>query len=290
VTDVLTLGETMILLDPAEDGPLRLGLPMTLRFAGAESNFAVALARLGVPVAWVSRLGRDPFGDLVLSTLEAEGVDVSLVRRDEARTGLFVKWRDGGRSHVAYWRAGSAASRLEPADVPDAALDGVRLVHLSGITMAISDSGRALVVDVARRARERGITVLFDPNFRPALPDTPEAACERQREVLPYVDWYLAGEGEARLLWGDELLPCETVLRRGEEGAVLRGEVIAPPRRADVLDEIGAGDGFAAGFAYGLLQGLEPREAVRIGHVVAAGALAGTGDWETFPRLEELVL
>jgi 2-dehydro-3-deoxygluconokinase len=290
VSEVLTLGETMILLDPAEEGPPRLGLPMTLRFAGAESNFAVALARLGVSVTWVSRLGCDPFGDLVASTLEAEGVDVSLVRRDDVRTGLFVKWREGGRSRVAYWRAGSAASGLAPGDVPDSALDGVRLVHLTGITMAISESGRALVLDVARRAHERGIVVLFDPNFRPALPDTPEAACERQREVLPYVDWYLAGEAEASLLWGDEPLPCEAVLRRGELGALVGGEVVPPPRRAEVLDEVGAGDGFAAGFAFGLLRGLEPREAARIGHVVAAGALAGTGDWETFPRLVELGL
>src|SRR5207244_1869013 len=134
----------------------------------------------------------------------------------------------------------------------------------------------------------RGLVVLFDPNFRPALPDTPEAALERQREVLPYVDWYLAGEEEVRLLWGDERLPCATVLRRGEAGAVVGGELVPPPRLAEVLDEIGAGDGFAAGFAFGLLRGLPPREACRIGHVVAAGALAGTGDWETFPRLEEL--
>jgi 2-dehydro-3-deoxygluconokinase len=288
VSEVLTLGESMILLDPAEDGSPRLGLPLTLRFAGAESNFAVALARLGVGVSWVSRLGRDPFGDLIASTLAAEGVDVSLVRREDVRTGLFVKWRDGGRSRVAYWRAGSAATRLAPGDVPDEALDGVRLVHLTGITMAISDSARALVLDVARRAGERGITILFDPNFRPALPDTPEAARERQQEVLPYVDWCLAGEEEARLLWGDEPLPCETVLRRGEAGAVVGGELVPPPRLAEVLDEIGAGDGFAAGFAYGLLRGLEPHEACRTGHLVAAGALAGTGDWETFPRLEEL--
>jgi len=288
VSDVLTLGESMVLLDPTEDGPPRLGLPLTLRFAGAESNFAVALARLGVGVTWVSRLGRDPFGDLIASTLADEGVDVSLVRREDVRTGLFVKWREGGRSRVAYWRAGSAATRLAPGDVPGEALVGVRLVHLTGITMAISDSARALVLDVARRASESGITVLFDPNFRPALPDAPEAARERQRDVLPYVDWYLAGEEEARLLWRDEPLPCRTVLRRGEAGALVAGELVPPPRLAQVLDEIGAGDGFAAGFAYGLLKGLEPAEACRIGHVVAAGALAGTGDWETFPRLEEL--
>ena len=107
---VLTLGESMALLDPLEDGELRLGMPLTLRFAGAESNFAIALARLGVQVAWVSRLGRDPFGDMILEAIGSEGVDVRWVLRDDAPTGLFCKWRTGGRTHVTYRRAGSAAS------------------------------------------------------------------------------------------------------------------------------------------------------------------------------------
>jgi 2-dehydro-3-deoxygluconokinase len=285
---VLTVGETMALLDPLEDGELRLGMPFTLRFAGAESNFAVALARLDVPVAWASRLGRDPFGDLIATGLAEEGVDLRWVARDDSPTGLFCKWRSDGRSHVSYRRAGSAASRLAPGDVPDEALDGVRLVHLTGITMAISPSACSLVVDLARRARERGACVVFDPNFRPALPDTPDAAAERQREVLPYVDWYLCGEGEAALLWPDGQIPVPSVIRVGARGAIVDGVEIAPPRTATVVDEVGAGDAFAAGFAYGLLQGWAPAECVHAANVVAAGALAGTGDWETLPRLADV--
>src|SRR5205823_10993525 len=136
------------------------------------------------------------------------------------------KWRSGGRSAVLYRRFGSAASRLGPDDVPDEALEGVRLVHLTGITMAISESARELVLDLARRARERGACILFDPNFRPALPDTPEAAAERQRELLPLVDWYLAGAEEARLLFGDEQPTVRTVLRVGARGAVVDGEEV----------------------------------------------------------------
>ena len=316
---VLTAGETMALLDPLGDGVPGPGTSFTLRFAGAESNFAVALARLGVRVSWVSRLGRDPFGDMIEAGLREEGVDVSRVVRDEARTGLFVKWRGGEGRGVAYYRAGSAASRLRPEDVPDEALEGVRLVHLTGITMAISETGRALVVDLARRARERGATVLFDPNFRPALPDTPEAAAERQRAVLPYVDWYLTGEDEARLLWGDaeipartvlrvtggaayvdwyltgedearllwgdEEIPLRTVLRVGARGAIVDGVHVPCPREVAIVDEIGAGDAFAAGFAYGLLEGWTPVECAHAGNVLAARALEGTGDWETLPRL-----
>jgi 2-dehydro-3-deoxygluconokinase len=288
VTAVLTVGETMALLDPLEDGELRIGMPLTLRFAGAESNFAVGLARLGIDVAWVSRLGRDEFGDMIEAGLAAEGVDLRWVRRDDAPTGLFLKWRSGGRGGVVYRRAGSAASRLAPGDVPDEALEGVRLVHLTGFTMAISESARELVLDVARRAKDRGAIVLFDPNFRPALPDTPEAAAARQRAVLPFVDWYLCGEGEAELLWPDGEIPVPSVRRVGARGAIVDGVEVPPPRTATVVDEVGAGDAFAAGFAYGLLQGWAPAECARAGNVIAAGALAGTGDWETLPRLADV--
>ena len=103
---VLTVGETMALIDPVEDGDLGLGMPLTLRFAGAESNFAIALARLGVPVRWVSRLGRDPLGDLIERGLTDEEVDVRWVRRDDAPTGLFLS---GGL------RAAVTSSTAEPA-------------------------------------------------------------------------------------------------------------------------------------------------------------------------------
>ena len=285
---VLTVGETMALLDPHGDGVPVPGTSFTLRFAGAESNVAIALARLGVRVSWVSRLGRDAFGDMIEDGLRREGVDVSHVRRDDARTGLFLKWRGGEERGVAYYRAGSAASHLRPEDVPDEALDGARLVHLTGITMAISDTGRALVVDLARRARERGAIILFDPNFRPALPDTPVAAAERMASVLPYVDWCLTGEGEARLLWGEAAAPARTVLRVGARGAVVDGVAVPPPREVAVVDEIGAGDAFAAGFAYGLLAGWEPAASAHAGNVLAARALAGTGDWETLPYLADV--
>jgi 2-dehydro-3-deoxygluconokinase len=288
VASVLTLGETMALLDPHEEGELRFGMPLTLRFAGAESNFAIALTRLGVDVTWISRLGRDPFGDMIEIGLGREGVDLSWVVRDDAPTGLYTKWRSDGETRVTYRRAGSAASRLQVGNVPDAALEGVRLVHLTGITMAISESACELVVDVARRAKEHGATVLFDPNFRPALPDTPKAAAARQRAVLPYVDWYLCGRAEADLLWPGGEISVPSVIRIGERGAVLGGVEIPPPRAVTVVDEVGAGDAFAAGFAYGLLEGWEPARCVHAANVIAAGALAGTGDWETLPQLVDV--
>jgi 2-dehydro-3-deoxygluconokinase len=286
---VLTVGETMALLDPTADGRPELGAEFRLRVAGAESNVAIGLARLGVAVTWVSRLGRDPFGDVVLEAIAAEGVDVRFVLRGDERTGLFAKARVRGRTQVAYWREGSAASRLGPGDVPDDAFDSVRLVHLTGITMAISETGAALVVDLARRAKERGLTVTFDPNFRPALPDSPDAAAARQRAVLPYVDWYLCGEDECRLLWGDEPVPVPCVVRVGARGALVEGEAVPPARIVtEVVDEVGAGDAFATGFIYGLLRGWAPRACAHAGNLLAGFTLGGTGDWELLPRLEDV--
>jgi 2-dehydro-3-deoxygluconokinase len=289
VTRVVTLGETMALLDPVEDGELELDSLMRLRIAGAESNFAVALARLGVSVRWISRLGADRLGALVRDALSAEGVDLRYVVEDlVAPTGLFYKWRADGRSSVAYYRRGSAASRLSVASVPDGALEGASLVHLTGITMALGDGPRALVVDVARRARAAGAVVTFDPNYRPALWESPEAAAETMAPVLEHVDWYLCGAAERQLLGPG---PRGSVVRT--EGATLvtvGGDAleVVPERAEEVIDEIGAGDAFAAGFAYGLLQGWEPERCCRAAHVIAGWALRGTGDWETLPRLDEV--
>lgn len=302
-TRVLTAGETMALLDPVE-GRLEAGATFRLRVAGAESNFAIALTRLGVEVAWVSCLGSDPFGDLVAETLAAEGVDLRHVRRDPSKaTGIYFKERSDGATRVFYYRAGSAACGLAPADVPDDAFDGVALVHLTGITTALSASARELVLDVARRARARGARVLFDPNYRAPLWESAAAAAAAHADVLPNVDWYLCGLEEGHALFGtrspEELVAAierggarGAVVRIGSRGALVRdGSALVevpPPRLEAVLDEVGAGDGFAAGFAYGLLQGWELPACARAGNVVAATALRGTGDWETYPRVDEI--
>jgi 2-dehydro-3-deoxygluconokinase len=300
---VLTLGETMALFDGVEATGLRSGQPFRLRIAGAESNFGIALRRLGIDVTWISRLGSDPLGDLIFETLALEGLDLSLVRRAEAPTGVFLKWHEAGSNRVLYRRAGSAASTLEPADVPDDAIERADLVHLTGITTALSGSARETVVETARRARAAGRIVTFDPNYRPALWSSPAAAEEAAREVLPFVNWVLCGLEEGWLLFAvaspGELRAAvqaagagDLAVRVGTGGAVIwrdQHELRVPPLRLEeVVDEIGAGDGFAAGFAFGLLRKLDPAACARAGNVIAARALRGTGDWETFPFLPEV--
>ena len=204
--------------------------------------------------------------------LEAEGVDLRWVAEDpDAPTGMFYKWRSDGRTSVAYYRHGSAASRLTPADVPDAALDGVELVHLTGITMALGEGPRALVLDVARRARAAGAVVTFDPNYRPALWESPAAAAAAMEPVLSTWTGTCAAPARARRCSGVrgpeaviEALPVPgAVVRIGERGAIVAagGELseVPPATTEQVVDEIGAGDAFAAGFVVRPAPGLGPR-------------------------------
>jgi 2-dehydro-3-deoxygluconokinase len=300
---VLTLGEAMVLLDPTTDGEIRSGMQFSLRVAGAEANFAIALRRLGISATWVSRLGKDPFGDVVLETLAAEDVDLSLVGREDSPTGLFFKWRSAGRSKLIYYRKASAASFLKPSDIPDGALDRTHNVHLTGITMALSRSARETVIDVARRAHARRIPVTFDPNYRPALWSGPDEAAAAHRPVLDIAEWYFCGLEEGCALWEatdagslfaalDAAGVRRAVVRIGPEGALVNdaGTVthVAPDRLEEVLDEVGAGDAFSAGFVYGLINGWSPPDCARAGNVIAAHALLGTGDWETLPYISDV--
>lgn len=297
---VLTLGETMVLFDPVADGPPATGMTYALRFAGAESNFAIALARLGVPVRWVSRLGNDAVGDLITDALREEGVDVRWICRDSrAGTGAFMKIRDHGTTGVRYFRRGSAASHLAPTDLPDDALADISLGHLTGITLALGEGPRALAHRMAERLHGAGRPLTFDANFRPALWDDAVSARRAQESLLPFVDWYFCGADEARTLWGAGSLAAldqrirsagarQVVIRVGADGAYVDGAVVAPRRLVTVRDEVGAGDAFDAGFVYALLRGSAPVECVRAAHVIAAHALRGTGDWETLPYLHDV--
>jgi 2-dehydro-3-deoxygluconokinase len=304
VASVLTLGETMALLDPLQDGPIDEWSCFRLRVAGAESNFAIALSRLGVSVEWISQVGDDAFGDLVVRAVSSEGVGVDHVKvHPTAPTGMYFKVRDAGSSRVFYYRKDSAASHMAPGDVPDQLWDGVRLVHLTGITMGISSSARDLVVETAARAKRGGAMVSFDPNYRPSLWSGSEDAAAACREVFSYTDWYLCGLDEGMSLFGvgdaSELFTAlreagikRAVVRIGPRGAIIdegSGPVEVPPAELErVVDEIGAGDGFAAGFTFALLHGWDARTGVAVGNWMAGRALRGTGDWETYPTRREL--
>lgn len=297
--DVVTFGETMILLRPAAPGPLRSAELFARSFGGAEANMAIGLSRLGCKVGWVSRLGDDEFGRYIRNTIRGEGVDVAAVKLDpEAPTALFFKEpRPGRESRVFYYRKGSAASRMAPGDLPPDYLRGARYLHLSGITPALSDSCRALCYQAVAAARAAGVAVCFDPNLRRKL--WPEAEARRVLlELAAQADVFLPGVEEAEFLWGAGT-PEELAARALVHGARLvvmklgaAGCLVAAGDRMErvpgfpvhVVDPVGAGDAFAAGFLAGLLRGLPPERAARLANACGALACTNFGDWEAAPE------
>jgi sugar/nucleoside kinase (ribokinase family) len=288
---VTTAGEAMACLAAPQPGPLALGGSLTLTVAGAESNVAIALARLGHEVAWIGRLGDDELGELVLRTLRGEGVDVGRVRRDgEAPTGLMVKERRlGTRTRVHYYRAGSAGSRLAPADVEGDA----DVVHLTGITPALGPGPRAAVETLA----ERATTLSFDVNFRARLWASPAAAREALTPLARRARIVFADAGELELVGGaGALLEAGVevvVVKRGAGGAeaVTRERTVRSAAPAvTAVDTVGAGDALCAGFLSGRLDGLPVDAALDRAVRVAAFAVASAGDWEGLPRRAELAL
>jgi 2-dehydro-3-deoxygluconokinase len=270
----------MALFVPAEPGPAETVRTWTRTTGGAESNVACHLAGLGLRAAWVSAVGDDPFGRAVVDFVAGHGVDVSRVVVDPERpTGVYFKTPGG----VRYYRRGSAASALGPALLADLPPAGV--VHTSGITPALSASCRALMDGLLRAPRSHLLS--FDVNWRPALGQDPELL----RELASLADIVLVGADEAAALWGAgepaairRLLPqpCEVVVKQAEHGATLvepdGTEVFEPALRVDVVEPVGAGDAFAAGYLAALLAGEAPRRRLRAGHLRAASALRTHGD------------
>jgi 2-dehydro-3-deoxygluconokinase len=273
----------MALFVPAEPGPPDEVVTWTRTVGGAESNVACHLAVLGLRSAWVSAVGDDAFGRALVSTIAAFGVDVSGVLVDPTRpTGLYVKESDAAGSPVRYYRHGSAASGLGPAVLDGLRLDGVRVVHTSGITPALSDS--CLELMRALVALPRTFTLSFDLNWRPRLWADRDPSVLRTHAAA--ADVVFVGADEAELVWGvadpEEIRaflpePPTLVVKQGATGATLFEEasppVYQPALHVDVLEPVGAGDAFAAGFLYGTLRGWSPLRRLRCGHLRAASSL-----------------
>jgi 2-dehydro-3-deoxygluconokinase len=298
---VVTAGETMVLGVPARPGRLRHASSLELKIGGAESNLAIALSRLGLSAGWMSLIGDDEPGQLVLDRIRGEGVDTSTVRRvPDLPTGLYLREQVGRETRVYYYRGGSAASTMSEGTFDPAYLRGPEFLHLTGITPALSAECRGFVLWAAREARGGGARVSFDVNFRSKLWSAGEARAFAE-EMMPQVDLLLIGDEEASALWGreDEDLvrelaasgPREVVLKRGGEGslALVEGRVITQPAfPVDEVDPVGAGDAFDAGYLAGHLWELDPEERLRVANAMGALSVATLGDYEGLPDREEL--
>ncbi|HVV25013.1 MAG TPA: sugar kinase [Pseudonocardiaceae bacterium] len=297
MTDVLTFGETMAVIRAVEPGPLRFAQSLRLSVAGAESTVAVGLARLGHAARWVGRVGADEFGQLVTDRLRAERVDVTYVAADDAATGLLVReQRTADLARVRYYRSGSAGSRLSVDDLVPALGDGARLLLLSGITPALSQSCLAATRAALSHAVASGWEVCLDVNYRAALWSRPRAA-EVLTSLVPSASIVVGDDEELALVGGvDGLLAAgvrEVVVKQGAAGAsvsTVAGTCSVPAVSVTAVDVVGAGDAFVAGYLSGLLDGLILRDRLVRGVTVAGFAVACVGDWEGLPTRAELAV
>lgn len=339
--DVVCLGESMVTFLPSRAGRLADVPSFERAIGGAESNVACALAGSGHSVRWVSRVGTDGFGDHLIETIAAHGVDVGRVRRDPGRpTGVYFRTEgerpttleapggggtgSTGTAEVVYYRAGSAASAMSPQSVDLAAADAAAVLHVTGITAALSPECLELM-RVLTGPRPGRPLVSFDVNYRVGLWDRAGGGSSPGPRVLLDLargcDLVFAGEDEATAAWGvtggpyalRELLPEPAVLvvKQGATGATafVRGGAgdagdagdgaeggpdsggrdsvhTVPALHVEVAGAVGAGDGFAAGFLSATLRGLPVPERLRHGHLTAAAALTVPGDLAEPPSRE----
>lgn len=302
--EVVTLGETMVLFIPRTVGALRQAAQFDRSIGGAESNVAIGLARLGHTSGWISRLGDDEFGHYIISVIRGEGVDTSRVIWDsENPTAVFFRERrEEGPIRVFYYRHGSAASRLSPDDIDPDYIAGAKVLHVTGITLAISASCREAVFRAISIARKAGVAVSFDPNIRLKLWDR-DTARDTILRLLSRVDIFLPGLEEAEILVGPgkaedlarkfvELGAGLVVLKLGPDGCLVASEGylqhVPGFSVKRVVDPVGAGDGFAAGFLAGWLRGWEPVACGRLANACGALATQVIGDIEGLPTQEEV--
>ncbi|AEV27896.1 sugar kinase, ribokinase [Sphaerochaeta pleomorpha str. Grapes] len=297
--EVVTIGETMVAFIPNSNTYLRYVNSFGKVTAGAESNVSVGLSKLGHTSGWISKLGDDEFGEFILRELRGEGVDTSRVLRTNlAPTGIMFKQLSSDKeSSVFYYRKGSAASLLCPEDLDEEYIKQARILLISGITPALSNSCKETVLRAIEIARANKVLVCFDPNIRRKLWNE-DAARMTLLPILSLSDIVLLGDDEANILLGEtdqekivEALRKLNVrwiaVKKGKEGAYVadsENEFSIPIFPMKVVDTIGAGDAFNAGFISGLLENRPVEECGKMASIMGAFAVSSPGDVEGLPN------
>ncbi|OOM14552.1 2-dehydro-3-deoxygluconokinase [Clostridium saccharobutylicum] len=304
--DVVTFGESMVVFNGDVTGPLRYIHNFAKSLGGAESNVATAIAKLNHTVGWFSKVSDDEFGKFVINSIRAEGVDTSRVLVDKERTTglLFKEHYQRSNPNVYYYRKNSAASSLSPEDIDEEYIKSAKILHLTGITPALSQSCREAVYKAIDIAKKNGVLVSFDPNIRLKL-WTLEEAKEVLIDIANRADIVMPGLDEAELLLGlkdkdevaDYFLSKEAkivAIKLGADGCYIKtreeGIVIPGYNVSDIIqDTAGAGDGFAAGFLSGYLENLSLKEIGEYANGVGAMATLVQGDMEGYPHYDQLM-
>lgn len=304
--DVVTFGEAMAMFIANQPGPLHEVSQFTRELAGAETNVAIGLARLGLSSGWASKVGNDALGKFIIKRLQNENVNIEHVLVDESHsTGFQLKSKVfDGDPEVQYFRKGSAASHLCVADFNEAYFLAAKHMHMTGIPLALSEQVRDFAQHALAFMKKNGRTVSFDPNIRPSLWGSQEEMISYINEAAFQANYVLPGLAEGEILTGYKQ-PHDiasfylekgvelVVMKLGEAGAFYKTAVeegTVPGFKVEhVMDTVGAGDGFAVGVISGLVDGLSIHEAVLRGNAIGALAVQTPGDNDGYPTKLELL-
>ncbi len=296
--DVAALGEAML-----EFNQTHPGQPEYLQgFGGDTSNAVIAAARAGVKTTYITRLGADRFGDLLMGLWQGEGVDTSGIERDtQAPTGIYFVTHGASGHEFSYLRAGSAASRMTPQWLPRGLVAASKILHVSGISLAISPAARDTAFEAMARAREAGTLVSFDSNLRLKLWSLDDARAGITRAIglcdlfLPSVDDVnvLSGHSNPQAIidWSHQLGAKQVVLKLGGDGALVsdgKHREMVKGHRVELVDATGAGDCFCGNLLARIALGDSLFDAARYANAAAAIAVQGFGAVAPLPRADEV--
>lgn len=303
--DFITFGEAMAMFIADTPGALSQVDHYTRGLAGAETNVAIGLARLGFHSGWISKIGQDSFGQFILNRLKVENVNIENVFFDEKHpTGFQMKSKVlAGDPEVQYFRKGSAASFLGINDFDENYFKSASHLHVTGIPLALSKTIRDFAKHAVKFMKKEGKTVSFDPNLRPTLWNSKEEMIREINHMAFEANYVLPGVSEGKILTGFKN-PSDiasfyldkgvelVVIKLGEKGAYYKtakseGNVSAFEVK-QVIDTVGAGDGFAVGLISGLFEKLSLPEAIQRGNAIGAMAVQSIGDNDGYPTKREL--
>ncbi len=307
MSDVLTFGEPMILF--AGDKDKIYDSSQFIKYvAGSELNVSVGLARLGYDVIYTTKLGTDPFGRYIYDFMKKEMVNVSYVKFDSSHlTGMMFKSKnENGDPEIFYFRKNSAASSINKSDFDFVEKESPKIIHLTGITPALSESTMETVLFLIEFAKRKKITLTFDPNLRPQLWKSKDEMINVINKIAFSSDVFLPGLKEAEILTGlsDPKKIADFYIKKGvktvavklgEKGVFLSNgdeSYFVPAFHVKVVDTVGAGDGFCAGMISGLLDGISLKETVVRANAIGAMQVMTPGDNDGLPdrkRLEEFL-
>lgn len=304
--DAVTFGEPMAMFYANEPGPLHEILSFSKALAGAESNVATGLSRLNHPTGYVTKLGEDSFGQFIAQTMKNENINTdNIAFTKDHSTGMLIKSKAlTGDPKVEYFRKNSAASKLGLADFDEEYFNSAGHLHVTSISAALSKSCHEFSIHAMEFMKSKGKTISLDPNLRPSLWPDKETMVNTINDLATRCDWFLPGLGEGKILTGlntpEEIADFYlargvslVVIKLGPEGAYYKsvdGEGYVDGFRVEqVVDTVGAGDGFAVGVISAMLEKLPVAEAVKRGNAIGALAVMSQGDMDGLPTREELM-